>query len=112
MQAQQREIELYVTRDGKIPYESWYARLNDIKVQTIILKRLARIRLGNLGEWRSLGEGVGELKINFGSGFRIYFGQEGGKLVILLCGGDKKTQSKDIKKAFEFWWDHQQRELK
>lgn len=106
---EQKEIEFYITKEGKILYEEWFEFLKDVKVQSIILKRLARVRMGNLGEWRSLGEGVGELKIDFGPGYRIYFGQEGQKLIILLCGGDKNTQTKDIKKALEFWKNYQRR---
>lgn len=109
MPVEQKEIELYVTREGKVPYEEWFEFLKDVQAQSIILKRLARVRMGNLGEWRSLGEGVGELKIDFGPGYRIYFGQESQKLVILLCGGDKGTQTKDINNAFKFWKDYQQR---
>lgn len=61
--------------------------------------------MGNLGEWRSVGEGVNELKINYGPGYRVYFGQEGQTMVILLCGGDKNTQQKDIQRAQEYWAD-------
>lgn len=61
--------------------------------------------MGNLGEWNSVGHGVYELKIDYGPGYRIYFGQEGNRLIILLCGGDKTTQQKDIKKAQEYWAD-------
>lgn len=71
--------------------------------------RLDRVRLGNLGQYRSAGEGVFELKIDFGPGYRVYFGQEGNTVVILLCGGDKKTQDKDIKSAREYWADYRRR---
>ncbi len=103
------EIEYYITQTGKSSFEEWFHSLKDIKTKAIVLKRLARVRLGNFGEWRSLGGGLGELKINFGPGYRIYFGQKNKILVILLCAGNKNTQEKDIKKAFEFWRDCHQR---
>lgn len=65
--------------------------------------RIARLRLGNLGDSKSVGQGVYELKVHFGPGYRIYYGLDGEKLVLLLCGGDKKTQKKDIEKAKAFW---------
>ena len=103
------EIEFYETKGGKAPYEVWYQTLRDIKTKAIILKRLAKVRRGNLGEWASVGEGVKELKIDLGPGYRIYFGEENQKLLILLLGGDKKTQSKDINKAVEYWRDYKSR---
>jgi len=62
--------------------------------------------MGNLGHCRSVGGGVVELKIDFGPGFRIYFGQDGDKIIVLLVGGDKRTQPTDIKRAKEYWVDY------
>jgi len=67
------------------------------------LPELTRIKLGNLGDHRSVGEGVTELKIAFGPGYRVYFGQEGEEIVVLLIGGDKSTQDDDIKTAKRYW---------
>jgi putative addiction module killer protein len=75
-----------------------------------IEQRLDRLRLGNLGNFRSVGEGVCELKIDYGPGYRVYFGQVGTTIVLLLCGGDKSTQDRDIRKAKEYWIDYEQRE--
>ena len=80
--------------------------LRDQQARAKIRARIARGRLGNLGNCESVGGGVSELKIDYGPGYRVYFGQIGTKLVILLCGGDKSSQSEDIKKAIEFWEDY------
>ena len=77
MEAQPREIQRYIKPDGKIPFDDWFDNLRDIKAQIKINKRLNRVNLGNLGDYRALREGVFELKIDYGSGYRIYFGQIG-----------------------------------
>ncbi|MFZ1029939.1 MAG: type II toxin-antitoxin system RelE/ParE family toxin [Limnoraphis robusta] len=106
MEAQPREIRRYVTSDGTISFDEWYNSLRDRKAQAKIKLRLERVALGNLGDYRSVGEGVCELRINYGSGYRVYFGQIGSTLVILLCGGDKSTQQNDIRKAIDYWIDY------
>ena len=77
--------------------------LKDNRNKARILNRIDRLRLGNFGDCKSVGGGVYELRIHFGPGFRVYFGLEGKELVILLCGGDKSTQKKDIAAAIEYW---------
>lgn len=84
----------------------WLEALRDERAQGIIKARLARVRLGNMGHTRAVGGGVQELKIDYGPGYRVYFGQAGSELVILLCGGDKKSQNEDIKTAKKFWEDY------
>lgn len=74
--------------------------------------RLDRMKLGNFGLCEPVGEGVSEMKIDLGPGYRVYFGMIGRTIVLLLCGGDKKSQSKDIRRALEFFRDHKQREKK
>ena len=106
MEVQPREIQRYTTLDGKVPYDEWFQSLRDINAQAKIISRLNRIANGNLGDYRSVGEGVCELKINYGPGYRIYFGQIGSTIVILLCGGDKSTQDKDISQAKEYWTNY------
>jgi putative addiction module killer protein len=98
------EIELYQERSGKQPYLNWENGLSR-EVRAIVTARLARIRVGNFGDCKSF-EGINELRIHFGPGFRIYFGKKGRTVIILLCGGDKSTQKKDIKKAKEYWKDY------
>ena len=105
MEAQPREIRRYITSDGSVPFADWLDSFRDIKIQTIINKRLDRVSRGNLGDYRPVGEGVRELRINYGSGYRIYFGQIGSTIVLLLCGGDKSTQKQDILTAIEYWTD-------
>jgi putative addiction module killer protein len=106
MEAQPREIQRYIKPDGKIPFDDWFDNLRDIKAQIKINKRLNRVNLGNLGDYRALREGVFELKIDYGSGYRIDFGQIGTTIVLLLCGGDKSTQDQDIRQAIEYWQNY------
>lgn len=91
-------IEIYTDEKGNQPFIKWIEALNDIHARAKIKVRLARIRLGNLGDWKSLGEGLYEMRVNEGAGYQLYFTQELNKKIILL-GGNKKTQSKDIQKA-------------
>ncbi|MBI5299610.1 MAG: type II toxin-antitoxin system RelE/ParE family toxin [Deltaproteobacteria bacterium] len=103
MEAIPKKVEFYVTAKGKMPFRDWLESLRDIKGRAQVNKRLRYVELGNLGEYNTVGQGVYEMKIHFGPGYRIYFGMEGQRLVILLCGGDKSNQFKDIKLAHEYW---------
>ena len=103
MEVQPREIENYVTPEGRIPFDEWFDSLRDRKAKVKIDGRLTRVREGNLGDCRFVGEGVYELKIDYGPGYRVYFGQVGSTVVLLLCGGDKSTQEGDIRQAIEYW---------
>lgn len=105
-EAQPREIQRYTAPDNRVPFEEWFDALKDVNAQAKIVSRLNRITDGNLGDYRSVGEGVCELKINYGPGYRIYFGQIGMTIVILICGGDKSTQDRDIRQAKEYWTDY------
>jgi putative addiction module killer protein len=82
-------------------YEAWYAKLRDQNAKARIDARIRRLELGNPGTVAPVGEGVSELKIDYGPGYRVYFVQKGKTIVVLLCGGDKSTQKKDIEKAHE-----------
>lgn len=106
MEARQRKIVVYATSHGDAPLEVWLSSLRDKKSKARVLNRIDRLRLGNFGDCKSVGSGVFELRIHFGPGFRVYFGLEGDEIVILLCGGDKKSQRKDISKAIEFLKEH------
>ena len=80
-------------------FESWLAGLRDLEARARITIRIRRLSLGNFGDSKPLGEGVSELRIHHGPGYRIYFVRRGKELVILLCGGDKSDQSRDIARA-------------
>jgi len=105
------KLVVYVTEAGKTPFDDWFNGLDTaaaLKVRTA----LARIETGNLGDVKPVGQGVSERRITFGPGYRVYFGKDGDKLVILLCGGTKKRQSKDIEQAKAYWDDYKARKEK
>jgi len=102
------ELVVYVTEEGKAPFDEWFDSLDAaaaLKVRTA----LARIETGNLGDVKPIGQGLSERRIMFGPGYRIYFGRDGDRLVILLCGGAKKRQSRDIAQAQALWDDYKRR---
>lgn len=109
MNIQPREIKNYFKVDDTDPFYSWFNSLRDRRTRIKIIARLDRVENGNLGDYKSVGEGVFELRIDYGPGYRIYFGQEGSKIILLLCGGDKSTQIQDIHKAKEYWEDYRSR---
>lgn len=110
MESQSKRIELYLKADGKSPFTKWSGSL-DRKVQAKLDQAQDKMCLGLLTDSnsRSLKGGLFEFKINFGAGYRIYFGQMD-STVVLLLGGDKSTQDKDILKAKEYWADYERRE--
>ena len=93
------EIRVYRGRMSRAPFSAWLASLQDKRTIAVIQARLNRVRLGNFGDSRPLGDGVHELRIDFGPGYRVYFTQRGRLLIVLLCGGDKATQQADIDTA-------------
>lgn len=100
----------YECEDGKVPCRDWLDSLEGHAIHDIIMTRLDiimtrldRVERGNFGDHHSVGEGVMELVIDFGSGYRVYYGQDGMNLVILLIGGDKRSQHADIKIAKGYW---------
>ena len=109
MEAIPKELRIFVTEEGREPFSEWLTSLRDIKARAKIRVRLDRVSLGNLGDSHGLGEGVQELRIDYGSGYRVYLGQEGETMVLLLCGGDKSTQTKDIEKAKRYWNEYRRR---
>jgi putative addiction module killer protein len=106
MEVSEKQVESYVRPDGRCPFDDWMDSLRDQRARAKIRARIARVRLGNLGNCEPVGSGVLELKIDYGPGYRVYFGQVGITLVILLCGGDKSSQGEDITRAIEYWEDY------
>ncbi len=102
-------LEEYVTEEGRIPFREWLHGLRDRRARAKIRVRLNRVRLGNFGDAKPVGNGVYELRIPYGPGYRVYFARTGQRVVLLLCGGDKSTQKSDIAKAKAFWKDYKRR---
>ncbi len=103
METTEKIIHEYITGEGNNLFREWFDSLKDVRAQVKIDVKIGRIRLGNFGDTKSVGKGVYELRIKFGPGYRVYYGLEGNKIVLLLCAGDKSSQKKDIKKAHIFW---------
>ena len=82
-------------------FQRWMERLKDAIAKNRILARLKRASMGNLGDWKSVGGGVAEMRIDHGPGYRVYFTRRGDRVVIILAGGTKRTQSADVAKAIE-----------
>lgn len=98
----------FVADNEKEPFTDWILGL-DRTTRKRILARLARIQAGNFGDCKSVDEGIFELRLFFDNGHRIYFGKDGKTLIILLCGGSKDTQNKDIEKAKKYWHQYNKR---
>ncbi len=107
----QKTAWYYHLTQGKVPAKEWLESLKDKMVRARILARIRRAEMGNFGDHKNLGEGVGELRIDHGPGYRVYYGIDGGKsLIVLLVGGDKTTQTMDIRTAKLYWNDYKQRQ--
>lgn len=95
-------VREYVEDSGRIPFRDWLAEL-DKATRARVQARVLRFETGNLGDHKEVGAGVLEARLDFGPGYRVYFGRKGRELVLLLLGGNKGSQKKDIKRAQEFW---------
>jgi putative addiction module killer protein len=103
------EIRHYVTAAGKDVFENWLTGLPDLQAQARIAVRINRLSTGNFGDTKSLGGGLSELRIDWGPGYRVYFARARIQSILLLCGGDKRTQSGDIRRAGAYWKDYKAR---
>ncbi len=103
-----KQVIVYQDAAGNEPFSKWLKSLKDPVTRRRILKRLYRVESGNYGDYKNLGDGVNELRFFFGAGYRVYFGEDGDTIVILLCGGDKDSQRKDIEKAKVYWKEYLQ----
>ncbi len=101
------EIRYYVAAGGRQPFAEWFAEL-EADARAKVTRAIARLEQGNFSNVKSVGEGVLEYRIDFGPGYRVYFGRDGEMLVILLTGGTKKRQQRDIDAAHAFWQDYKQ----
>jgi len=103
------EVAEFVTGNGKSPFAEWIqdiAKFDKLRM----LQRIDRLKHGNFGDYKSVGDGVYELRFKFGSGYRIYYGIMDDRIVLLLCGGDKDSQRKDIESAKDYWRTHNERQ--
>ena len=103
------EIRHFLTLEGKDVYAEWHRRLRDIQAKIAIDRRIYRIELGNFGDHKFCCDGVWELRIAVGPGYRVYYAMTETHMVLLLCGGDKRTQVADIDRACEYWREWQRR---
>ena len=103
------EVRRYVARSGRDVIGDWLASLEDLRARARIAARLDRLSLGNFGDCKALREGVSELRIDWGPGYRVYYAVLGRTCVLLLCGGDKRRQSSDIRRAIEYLGDFKER---
>jgi putative addiction module killer protein len=110
MNTQPQTLVFYTKAADERPFEAWLNRLRDRQARVRIKSRLDRIILGNFGDFKSVGEGVFELRIDYGPGYRVYFAKTEATIVLLLCGGDKATQPQDILKAQDYWKTFQSEE--
>ena len=104
------QVYRYKTEAGAEPVTEWLLSLKDNLVQAKMRLRINRVAEGNFGDCSSVGDGVSELREHIGARFRMYFGQQGKTIVILLCGGTKRTQTSDINTAKRYWTDWKKRQ--
>lgn len=109
MEARPQTVRVYETRDGARQFDNWLRSLRDSSARQRVRTRINRLRLGNFGDHKTVGDGVCELRIDYGPGYRVYCGRDGAEIVILLVGGDKRTQDRDIETAKEYWTDYKDR---
>jgi putative addiction module killer protein len=103
--SKEKQLQYYTAPNGKTPFLEWLASLKDKTILKRIRNRMDRVQVGHYGDHEHVGEGVYEIKLHFGTGYRIYFAEHGEKIIFLLCAGDKATQTKDIGLAKQFWQD-------
>src|ERR1700733_7965099 len=101
------EIRYFLAPGGDQPFDEWFADLEAV-ARAKVARAIIRLEQGNFSNVKSVGEGVFEYRVDFGPGYRVYFGQDGSTLVILLTGGTKKRQQRDIDEAYAYWQDYKQ----
>jgi putative addiction module killer protein len=111
MEIRPRDVRNYVTPEGREVFREWLNSVKDSTARAAIRSRIDRLLLGNFGDNRHLGEGLYELRIHFGAGYRVYLGEVDRENVVLLIGGTKRTQKRDIQKAKDYWQELRSRDL-
>lgn len=101
-----KTVIFYRNAAGSEPFSDWLNSLRDSVARRRILTRLRRLEQGNYGDFKAIGSGVNELRFFFGAGYRVYFGEDGDTLVVLLCGGNKSSQRRDIEQAQAYWQEY------
>jgi putative addiction module killer protein len=104
-----KQIVFYADEDGNEPFQVWIDNLRDQQGRRRIISRLFRVQQGNYGDVEPIGEGLSELRLFFGPGYRVYFGEDAGNIVVILCGGDKASQDRDIEAAKDYWKEYKSR---
>lgn len=104
-----KQVLIYADETGYEPFQAWLDTLRDTQGRRRIIQRLLRLQEGNYGDVAAIGEGLSELRLFFGPGYRIYFGEDANNIVLILCAGDKSTQSRDIADAKAYWKEYQNR---
>ena len=100
------QIKMLTLEDERCPFEDWFKSIKDSGTRVRIHARISRLQSGTLGDWKSVGSGVNELRIDVGPGFRVYFATSGETILILLTGGDKSTQRGDVEQARRLWKEY------
>ena len=103
------EIRHYLTASGRDLYQAWLDDLKDMRARVAIQRRVDRLAAGNYGDHEFCRDGIWVLRIDVGAGYRVYYARAGRTILLMVCGGDKRTQAADIKRAVTFWDDYQRR---
>jgi len=107
----QVRVVQYVRNNGRVPVQDWLNQIKDKRIYARILERVRRISKGQLGDVKFCGDEIFEARLHFGPGYRIYFARDRAKIILLLCGGDKGTQKRDIRLAKEYWQEYLRRKI-
>ena len=110
MKATRKKIKIFQDSNGNEPFAKWIKTVST-PIRARIFTKLDRVETGNLGDCKFIGEGVSEFRLHFGPGYRIYYGEIDNTIILLLCGGDKSTQTKDVKKAKKYWNEYISRRM-
>jgi putative addiction module killer protein len=103
------EIRRYLTDSGKDVLGEWLADMDDLRARAKVVTRITRLEAGNFGDCKPVGDGVWELRVDWGPGYRVYYAMIGATVILLLCGGDKRKQSRDIERAKDYLEDFKRR---